>query len=123
MKIVVYNHSDQFALSRKQVEAIRSVLPSALWARVAEFHLCADRRNAEMFEYSEELKVVYFSCPVKEKTAELVAFAVQELLVGLARLKAHSHFYLPLKEVERSSYAEFVAQWLPKCIAVTTKKP
>jgi hypothetical protein len=122
MKIIVYNHSDQYALSRKQVEAIRAVLPSVLWARIAEFHLCEDRRNTEMFEYSEDLKVVFFSCPVKEKTNEVVALAIQELLIGLARLKAHSGFYLPLKEAERLSYQEFVAQWLPKCIAATTKK-
>ena len=122
MKIVVYNHYDQYALSRKQVEAIRSILPSVLWVRVAEFHLCEDRRNVEMFEYSENEKVVFFSCPVKEKTAEIVVFAVRELLIGLARLKAHSRFYLPLKKAERSSYEEFVAQWLPACVAATTKK-
>lgn len=122
MKIVVYNHSDQYALSRKQVEAIRSVLPSTLWARIEEFHLCQDRRNVEVFEYSEDLKVVFFSCPVKEKTVEVVTSAVRELLIGLARLKAYSRFYLPLKEIERTSYAEFVTQWFPICIAAVAKK-
>lgn len=122
MKTVVYNHSDQYALSRKQVEAIHSVLPSTLWARIEEFHLCQDRRNVEVFEYSKDLKVVFFSCPVKEKTDEVVASAVRELLIGLARLKAHSRFYLPLKEVERTSYAEFVSQWFPTCIAAVAKK-
>lgn len=122
MKIVVYNHSDQYALSRKQVEAIHSALPSALWANITEFHLCEDRRNVEVFEYSKSLKVVFFSFPVKEKTSEVVASAVRELLVGLARLKAHSRFYLPLKEAERASYAEFVSQWFPKCMAATAKE-
>lgn len=122
MKIVVYNHSDQYALSRKQVEAIYSVLPSAFWVKIAEFHLCEDRRNVEVFEYSEPLKVVFFSFPVKEKTSAVIASAVRELLIGLARLKARSRFYLPLKEAERASYAEFVSEWFPKCISVTAKK-
>lgn len=122
MKIVVYNHSDQYALSRKQVEAIHSVLPSTLWVRIEEFHLCQDRRNVEMFEYGKDLKVVFFSCPVKEKTDGVVASAVRELLIGLARLKAHSRFYLPLKEIERRSYTEFVTQWFPICIAAVAKK-
>lgn len=122
MKIVVYNHSDQYALSRKQVETIHSVLPSALWVKIAEFHLCEDRRNVEVFEYSESLKVVFFSFPVKEKTPAIVASAIRELLVGLARLKARSSFYLPLKEAERASYAEFVSQWFPVCLTATTKK-
>lgn len=122
MKIVVYNHYDQYALSRKQVEVLCSVLPSSLWARIAEFHLCDDRRNVEVFEYSENLKVAFFSFPVKEKTPETVASAVQELLVGLARLKSRSKFYLPLKEAERAEYADFVAHWLPTCIAAIAKK-
>lgn len=96
--------------------------PSALWAKIVEFHLCEDRRNVEVFEYSESLRVVYFSFPVKEKTSEIVASAVRELLVGLARLKAHSRFYLPVKEVERASYEEFVNQWFPTCIVAAAKK-
>lgn len=122
MKIVVHNHSNQYALSRKQVEAIYSVLPSAMWSKVAEFHLCDDQRNREIFEYSKELRIVSFSFPIKEKTAEVVEIAVRELLIGLARLRSGSTFYLPLKQRERESYTQFITQWFSKCLAAATKK-
>ena len=117
MKIVVYNHTDQYALSRRQVEIVRALLPDALWSKISEFHLCQDHRCKEMFEYSEETRIVFFSCPVKQKTVEIVESAVRELLVGLARLRSGSAFFLPLKTRERESYSEFVEEWLPKCIA------
>lgn len=122
MKIVVQNHIGHYALSRKQVEAIYSVLPSALWNKVAQFHLCHDRRNSERFEYSQETRIVYFSFPVKQKTAELVEAAVRELLIGLARLQSGSKFYLPLKQTERESYAPFVTEWFSKCIVAIAKQ-
>jgi hypothetical protein len=122
MKIVVHNHSNQYALSRKQVEAIYSVLPSALWSKVSQFHLCDDQRNAEIFEYSQETRIVAFSFPVKQETTEVVEAAVRELLIGLARLKSGSKFYLSLKQTERESYAPFVTEWFSKCIAAATKK-
>ncbi len=122
MKIVVYNHSDQFALSRRQVEAIYSVLPSALWSKVTQFHLCDDRRNKEAFEYSEQTRIVFFSLPIKEKTTAVVGTAVRELLIGLARLRSGSKFYLQLKQAERDSYAPFIEQWFLKCLAAATKK-
>lgn len=122
MKIVVHNHIDQFALSRKQVEAIYSVLPSALWSKVSQFHLCEDQRNTEIFEYSQETRIVCFSFPVKQKTAEMVETAVRELLIGLARLNNGSKFYLPLKQTERESYTPFLTEWFSKCVTAATKK-
>lgn len=118
MKIVVYNHADQYALSRSQVEKLRALLPKEYWAKVREFHLCDDSRNVEIFEYFEGTRTVFFSYAIKAKSAEVVERAVRELLVGLSRVRSGSRFYLPLRESERESYAAFVDAWLPKCLAM-----
>ncbi|WP_454909099.1 hypothetical protein [Variovorax gossypii] len=36
MKIVVYNSSDQYALSRGEIELIKRMLPTAMWAGIRE---------------------------------------------------------------------------------------
>ena len=111
VKIVVHNYSDQFALSRKQVETIIDTLPNRYFGPIKEIHLCADQRNEEPFEFADIRNIVYFSYPVKQKTAEDVERAVEAMLVGLARIAAGSRFYLPMKQSERQEYDEFVSLW------------
>lgn len=123
MKIVVYNSHDQYALSRAEVEALRSVLPSEVWSRVREFHLAHSHPNqSEPFEFDERTGIAYFIVPVKEKSASVRSEAVQHLLVGLARVRARSRFFHPLKPRERAEYQEFVSAWVPRCEAVLAHK-
>lgn len=121
MKIIIYNHRDQYALSRKQLECIRAILPKEYFHPIKEFRLLHDQRNSEAFEYCQSDKTVWFSFMVKEKTPEVISQAVKELLIGLARIKAKSKFYQPLKEQERNEYEPFVKKWLPKCLEATHK--
>ena len=121
MKIIIQNHRDQFALSRKQVEVVKETLPKEYFIPIREFYLSDDRRNIEVFEYYEKEKIVRYSFVVREKTPELLRQAVEELLIGLARIKARSTFYMPLKESERALYQPFVDEWLTKCMAVINK--
>lgn len=123
MKIVVYNSSDQYALSRAEVETLETVLPKEFWAKIGEFHLAHSHPNkAEAFEYDEKHKIGYLIMPVKEKTPELRSTAVQELLLGLARIRAKSRFFHPLKPKERDEYQPFIFEWLPRCEAALVRK-
>jgi hypothetical protein len=119
MKILVYNHYDQYALSRKEIELLVDLLPKEYWARISVLHLAHSHyKKAEPFEYDEKTKVGYLIMPVKEKTAELRNVAIRELLLGLIRIKAKSRFFLPMKSIEREEYKAFVEEWLPRCEAV-----
>ena len=123
MKIVVYNSYEQYALSRTEVEIIREVLPLKAWARVRKLHLAHSHpHKAEVFEFDTETGIAYLIAPVKEKTSAIREGAVRELLLGLARVSAHSRFFLPLKASERASYEGFVAEWLPKCLEAIERR-
>ena len=116
MKIVVYNHYDQYALSRSEIETLSSVLPREYWAKVSEFHLCHSHPSqAEPFEFDEKHKVAYLIIPVKEKSQAIRSAAIEQLLLGLARIRAKSRFFLPLKAVERESYQSFISEWQARC--------
>jgi hypothetical protein len=118
MKIVVYNSYDQYALSRNEIELLQEVLPKQFWAKIKEFHLAHSHPKAiEPFEYDEQKRIGYFIMPVKEKTSETRRAAVQELLLGLGRLREKSRFFQPLKMRERADYDDFLEQWLPICLA------
>jgi hypothetical protein len=124
MKILVYNYQNQYALSRKQIEAVKSVLPNEYFEPIREFHLTHTKRGAEIFEYNEADKTAHFAYPITEKTPGSTSDAIEELLVGLARIKASTRWQYPLKEREKLSYVGFVKSWKEKCLeAVTTKKP
>jgi hypothetical protein len=117
MKIVVYNLKGQYALSRAEVEIIYSTLPRLAWARIAEFHLAHSHdRACEMFEFDDRSGIVFFIAPIGSKTRVLRDKAIHELLVGLARVKARSRFFMPLKDPERSLYSAFVDEWMQRCI-------
>ena len=123
MKIIVYNTSDQYALSRAEIKALEMVLPKEYWARIEELHLAYSHPSkAETFEYDEKTKIGYFIMPVKEKTPELRSTAIEELLLGLARVRAKSRFFLPLKPRERDEYQPFISEWLPCCEAALARK-
>lgn len=116
MKIVVYNSSDQYALSRSEVECIERTLPPAMWSGIREFHLAhSHSRKAEVFEFDAGSGIAYFIAPVREKTVAVRDQAVHELLVGLSRVASGSRFFLPLKARERTAHEEAMAAWLPKC--------
>ncbi|BAO43332.1 hypothetical protein [Thiolapillus brandeum] len=121
MKIIVYNFNNQYALSRKQVEAIKAAMPKEFFLPVSEFHLTHTRVGAEVFEYSAKEKIVYFAFPVKEKTQESTSAAIDELLVGLARIKSPTRWEYPLGERERASHEEFVKGWKVRCLDAATK--
>ena len=116
MKIIVYNSNGQYALSRKQVEILKSVLPNEYFESVREFHITHARNGSEVFEYQQTDKKVYFAFTVQEKTAETTGNAVEELLIGLARIKSNTLWGKPIKLVERDVYMEFVNSWKQKCI-------
>ncbi len=113
MKIVVYNSNKQSALSRKQIEIVKSTLPKSYFDRIQEFHICIDRdaRCVEPLEYSEENKRVLFGFPVDKKTPENLSEAVVSLLIGLARIRSRSRFFLPLRNIEMKEYEPFVDEW------------
>ena len=121
MKIIIHNHSDQYALSRRQLECIKEILPKEYFQPIREFRLLDDHRNLEVFEYSHVVRIVWFSLLIKAKTQNSVKKAVEELLVGLARIKSKSKFYHPLKESERNEYMPFVQKWLPRCLEAIHK--
>ncbi len=116
MKIIVYNYKDQFALSRKQIETIKGVIPKEYFAPILEFHVTHDTSRPSAFEYSYETKQAFLALPVKEKTPEILSKAVEELLIGLARVKAKSKFGERLKERERAEYQSFIESWHGKCL-------
>lgn len=60
MKIVVHNNSEQYALSRKQLEGIATLLPNAYFHPIREFHLTHTRHGAEIFEYHAVKKICVF---------------------------------------------------------------
>lgn len=118
MKIVVYNSYDQYALSRAEVEAIRKELPTECWSRVHELHIAHSHpKRVEQFEFDEQTGIAYLIVPVKEKTAAIRSEAIRHLLVGLARVKARSKFFLPLRARELAEYEEFISKWAAKCEA------
>jgi hypothetical protein len=116
MKIIVYNYKDQFALSRKQIEKIKGIMPKEYFAPILEFHLTFDTSKLSIFEYSYETKQAFFAFPVKEKTPEALSKAVEELLIGLARIKAKSRFGEPLEDRERSANQTVVEKWHGRCL-------
>jgi hypothetical protein len=123
MKIVVYNSHDQYALSRKEVELIREVLPNDYWAKIKEFHLAHSHPNTkEAFEYDEDKGIAYFIYPVKEKSAATRKMAVFELLLGLNRIRDKSRFFSPVKEHERNVHKEFIDKWMSVCLAKLVSK-
>ena len=61
--------------------------------------------------------------PVKVKTPEGLSKAVEELLIGLARIKAKSKFGEPLNDRERAEYQGAIDKWRGRCLeAIKTKK-
>lgn len=122
MKIIVYNYQDQYALSRKQVEAIKEILPNEYFEPIKEFHLTHTKRGAEIFEFNPDARIAYFAFPVKEKTRELVCRAITELLVGLAKIKAITRWGYPVSEQERATYQEFCDKYEQKCIIAALPK-
>ena len=103
------------------MEIVKATLPKEYFIPIREFYLSDDHRNVEVFEYYEKDKIVRYSFAVREKTPELLRKAIEELLIGLARIKARSTFYMPLKESERALYEPFVDQWLTKCMVAINK--
>jgi hypothetical protein len=122
MKLVVYNSHEQYAVSRAELETIRKVLPVAYWSRIHELHLAHSHpRQVEPFEFEEMRGIAYLIVPVKEKTPLLRAEAIRHLLIGLARVKARSRFFLSLNARELAEYETFVSEWAPKCDAAVVR--
>lgn len=116
MKNIVYNTSGQYALSRAEIETLKTILPKEYWAKISEFHLAHSHpMQTECFEYDEKTKIAYFIMPVKEKTPQLRSTAIIELLLGLARIRSQSRFFHPLKPKERENYQAYISEWLPRC--------
>ena len=121
MKIVVQNYQYQYALSRKQIEIIMSVLPKKYFEPIREFVIVHGERYSVVFEYFYHDRLVYFTYPVKEKTSEIIKDAIVELLIGLVRIKSKSQFGHKLKDKERVEYLPFVDEWLDKCLFAISK--
>jgi len=92
MKILVYNYENQFALSRKQIEAMQKVLPNEFFAPIREFHITTGSPGQERFEYDYESKTAYFEYKVDQKTIDTTQDAVESVLVGLLRIKDKDEF-------------------------------
>jgi hypothetical protein len=117
MKIIVAATRHAHALSRRQVEALFAALPTEFGRDIDEFLLSNFERGAEPFEYVSSARRVEFYMPVVEKTPETTERALQEFVLGLARVQAGSTFWRPLSRAERGDYNEFLDQWLPVCRA------
>jgi hypothetical protein len=123
MKIIVYNSHDQYALSRGQVESLKEILPKEYFEPIKEFHITHTINGSEVFEYDQKTKVVYFAYPVKEKTPETTRIAVDNLLIGLARIKSNTLWGKPTKPLGLKEYKEFISSWQQKCLNALSKKP
>ena len=121
MKIIVHNYRNQFALSRQQIEKIKETLPDEYFKPIKEFHLLDDSRNKEVFEYCRKGKIVWFSYPVVEKNHENLDRAIEELLIGIARIKSKSKFCQSLKDQERGEHLDFVKKWHQRCLKAASQ--
>jgi hypothetical protein len=117
LKIIVYNSKDQYALSRKQIEKLKDVLPNEYFAPIQEFHVTHSLRGSERFEYNENNKEAHFYFPIVKKSPEIVSEAVRELLLGLSRIKTDTNWGYPLSDIERNKNMDFVNKWHQKCVA------
>lgn len=116
--------SGQYALSRSEIELVVSVLPKDRWATIDELHLAHSHpEQIEPFEYDAGRRIGYLIVPVAKKTVEDRSAAIGELLLGLARIRATSRFFHPLKPVERKDYQEFISDWLPRCEVALAPAP
>lgn len=116
MKILVYNYENQFALSRKQVETIKNVLPNEYFTPIREFHITTGSPGQERFEYDYESKIAYFEYKVSQKSIETTDDAIRHLLIGLCRIKQKDKFGHFINERDKESYNSFVQKWLTKCL-------
>jgi len=112
MKIIVYNYKDQFALSRKQVEAIKAIIPKDYFAPILEFHLTYDTSKPSILEYSYETRQAFFAFPAKEKAPEVLSKAVERV----ARRPGHENksqveLRRNLKGQREGLYQSFVDKW------------
>jgi len=117
MKILVYNYKNQFALSRKQVEAIQRVLPNEFFTPIREFHITWNSPGQERFEFKYDTKTAYFEYKIEQKTDEIISDAIDHLLIGLQRIKEKDEFGYYIKESDKEVYQSFIQQWKPKCLA------
>ena len=117
MRIIVASTRHQHALSRREVERLFAALPPSFSAPIEEFVLSTFERGAEVFEYITVVgrRRVEFCMQVKDKTPETTERALQEFVLGLARMQAGSKFWRPLDRSERREYDSFIAEWLPVC--------
>lgn len=120
MKIIVYNSKDQYALSRRQIETIKDILPNEYFTPIHEFHITHNLRGAERFEYFKENKQAHFFFPVEQKSTVIINEAVTELLLGLARIKSNTNWGYPLSQSERDNGLGFIEKWFEKCIEAIT---
>lgn len=116
MKIIVYNYKYQFALSRKQIETIQSILPNEYFSPIREFHITTQSPGQERFEYIYETKSVHFEYKVEQKTKETTNDAIDHLLTGLKRIKEKDAFGHFIKDSDRDKYESFINKWKPKCL-------
>jgi hypothetical protein len=116
MKILVYNSANQFALSRKEIEAIQNVLPKEYFVPIREFHLTTGSPGQERFEYDYKTKIAYFEYKVEQKSAETTNDAIEHLLTGLIRIKEKDVFGHLIKTSKMVHYESFIQEWKPKCL-------
>jgi hypothetical protein len=116
MKILVYNYQNQYALSRKQIETIKEILPKEYFSPIKEFHITPESPGQERFEYDYKTKIAYFEYKIEHKTIEIIADAIEHLLIGLKRIKEKDKFGYFIKESDKIIYEPFVEEWKQKCI-------
>ena len=116
MKIIVYNYKNQFALSRKQIEAIQRVLPNEYFAPIREFHLTTGSPGQERFEFEYDTKSAHFEYKVEQKSKETTSDAIDHLLIGLKRIKEKDVFGHYMNESDKVKYESFIQEWKPKCL-------
>ncbi|MEZ5148792.1 MAG: hypothetical protein R2759_17410 [Bacteroidales bacterium] len=116
MKIIVYNYKNQFALSRKQIETIKSVLPNEYFAPIRELHITTGSPGQERFEFEYDTKSAHFEYKVEQKTKETTCDAIEHLLIGLKRIKEKDSFGHFINESDRERYESFINEWKPKCL-------
>lgn len=118
MKIVVYNSSKQYALSRKNIIDITNTLPNSYFAPIVEFHITYSSRGPEIFEYNYDSKIAYFEYEIEQKSDEIILDAIEELLIGLKRIKMRSSFFVKQRKSEKRECEDFVDEWKMKCYHV-----
>lgn len=115
VKVVIQSNSGPFALSRRSIAAAASVLPARITRCIVTLLVVAESAGPEAFEYDARRRIAQFCFPGDPRDPQARDRALQELLLGFARLDSDSPFGVRLTDKQRDTFTTFVDEWHPRC--------